>query len=163
MQQKRHQHGGAEHGKQVLEAERNGFQDGKFFLHVMIRRSSMGQISFFFFVIFYCTISFFGFGTKKRDCCLRSSLFEFQWCRGPESNRYGDHSPRDFKSLASASSATPAKSGGDTQNRTGDEGFADLCLTAWLCRLNWSGKRDSNSRPPPWQGGALPLSYFRID
>ena len=25
----------------------------------------------------------------------------------------------------------------------------------------WSGKRDSNSRPPPWQGGALPLSYFR--
>ena len=27
----------------------------------------------------------------------------------------------------------------------------------------WSGKRDSNSRPPPWQGGALPLSYFRIE
>ena len=54
------------------------------------------------------------------------------------------------------------KIGGDTQNRTGDKGFADLCLTAWLCRLNWSGKRDSNSRPPPWQGGALPLSYFRI-
>ena len=26
----------------------------------------------------------------------------------------------------------------------------------------WSGKRDSNSRPPPWQGGALPLSYSRI-
>ena len=25
----------------------------------------------------------------------------------------------------------------------------------------WSGKRDSNPRPPPWQGGALPLSYFR--
>ena len=29
-------------------------------------------------------------------------------CRGPESNRYGDHSPQDFKSCASASSATPA-------------------------------------------------------
>ena len=56
------------------------------------------------------------------------------WCRGPESNRYGDFSPRDFKSLASASSATPAYNGGDTQNRTGDKGFADLCLTAWLCR-----------------------------
>ena len=25
----------------------------------------------------------------------------------------------------------------------------------------WSGRRDSNPRPPPWQGGALPLSYFR--
>ena len=26
---------------------------------------------------------------------------------------------------------------------------------------DWSGRRGSNSRPPPWQGGALPLSYFR--
>ena len=25
----------------------------------------------------------------------------------------------------------------------------------------WSGKRDSNSRPSPWQGDALPLSHFR--
>lgn len=30
------------------------------------------------------------------------------WCRGPESNRYESHDSRDFKSLASASSATPA-------------------------------------------------------
>ena len=89
------------------------------------------------------------------------------WCRGPESNRYGYCYPTDFKSVASASSATSAWQtleayGGGTQNRTGDEGFADLCLTAWLCRRIWSGKRGSNSRPPPWQGGALPLSYFRI-
>lgn len=26
---------------------------------------------------------------------------------------------------------------------------------------NKSGKRDSNSRPQPWQGCALPLSYSR--
>ena len=26
---------------------------------------------------------------------------------------------------------------------------------------NWSGRRDLNSRPSPWQGDALPLSYFR--
>ena len=26
----------------------------------------------------------------------------------------------------------------------------------------WSGRRDSNSRPLPWQGNALPLSYFRM-
>ena len=25
---------------------------------------------------------------------------------------------------------------GDNRNRTGDRGVADLCLTAWLCRLN---------------------------
>lgn len=54
--------------------------------------------------------------------------------------------------------------GGGTQIRTGDEGFADLCLTTWLCRhLNkkWSGRRDLNPRPSPWQGDALPLSHFR--
>ena len=43
-----------------------------------------------------------------------------------------------------------------------NRGFAVPGLTTWLCRQKkWSGKRDSNSRPPPWQGGALPLSYFR--
>jgi len=28
--------------------------------------------------------------------------------------------------------------------------------------FKWSGRRDSNSRPFPWQGNALPLSHFRI-
>jgi hypothetical protein len=27
---------------------------------------------------------------------------------------------------------------------------------------SWSGRRDSNPRPRPWQGRALPLSYTRI-
>jgi hypothetical protein len=27
--------------------------------------------------------------------------------------------------------------------------------------VNWSGRRDSNPRPQPWQGCALPLSYTR--
>ena len=26
----------------------------------------------------------------------------------------------------------------------------------------WSGKRGSNSRPPPWQGGALPTELFPL-
>ncbi len=52
--------------------------------------------------------------------------------------------------------------GGDNRTWTGDEGVADLCLTTWLCRLKWSGRRDSNSRPSPWQGDALPLSHSRI-
>src|SRR5215475_10505599 len=26
----------------------------------------------------------------------------------------------------------------------------------------WSGKRDSNPRPPAWKAGALPLSYSRV-
>ena len=41
-------------------------------------------------------------------------------------------------------------------------GFADLCLTTWLCRLIcWSGRRDLNPRLQPWQGCTLPLSYSR--
>jgi hypothetical protein len=44
----------------------------------------------------------------------------------------------------------------------GDGGFADLCLTTWLCRLcRWSGRRDLNPRLQPWQGCTLPLSYSR--
>ena len=47
--------------------------------------------------------------------------------------------PRDFKSLASTNSATPAEkieeNGGTFRIRTGDGDFADLCLTSWLrCR-----------------------------
>src|SRR6186713_142078 len=44
-------------------------------------------------------------------------------------------------------------------------------LSAWQTRIkqnpggrglstNWSGKRDSNSRPRPWQGRALPTELF---
>src|ERR1700757_2745954 len=29
-------------------------------------------------------------------------------------------------------------------------------------RGTWSGRRDSNPRPRPWQGRALPLSYTRV-
>src|SRR5208337_31140 len=49
-----------------------------------------------------------------------------------------------------------AASGFEPENN----GFADRCLTSWLCRL-WSGKRDSNPRLQPWQGCTLPLSYSR--
>ncbi len=38
----------------------------------------------------------------------------------------------------------------------GNEDFADPCLTAWLCRRGWSGRRGSNPPPQPWQGCALP-------
>lgn len=43
----------------------------------------------------------------------------------------------------------------------GYEGFADPCLTTWLCRL-WSGRRDLNPRHSAWEADALPLSYSRI-
>ena len=55
---------------------------------------------------------------------------------------------RDFKSLASACSATPAKDGGDTRIRTGDEGFAVLCLTTWLCRQINGAEDEIRTRDP---------------
>ena len=35
------------------------------------------------------------------------------------------------------------------------------CSIQLSYRHKWSGRRDSNPRPSPWQGDALPLSYFR--
>ena len=65
--------------------------------------------------------------------------------------------------------------GGWGRNRTGVHGFAGRCITTlppsqtWIAKepvgtgssiKNWSGKRDSNSRPQPWQGCALPTELF---
>ena len=71
------------------------------------------------------------------------------------------------------------KNGGGGRNRTGVYGFAIRCITILLPRRAeglprakklkgkqdafpeiWSGKRDSNSRPIPWQGIALPTELF---
>jgi hypothetical protein len=37
-----------------------------------------------------------------------------------------------------------------------------LSLNDRFAKKIWSGRRDSNPRPRPWQGRALPLSYTRI-
>ena len=52
--------------------------------------------------------------------------------------------------------------GGDTRIRTGDQSFADSCLTTWLYRhiIKWSGKRGSNPRPSRWQRDALSTELF---
>lgn len=75
--------------------------------------------------------------------------------------------------------------GGWNRSRTGVHGFAGRCMTTLpssqmtldfeklrghvtsTCPLNfsnkiWSGKRDSNSRPRPWQGRALPAELFPL-
>ena len=72
----------------------------------------------------------------------------------------------DFKSPVSTNFTTRAKDGGAGRNRTGVHGVAVRCMTTLPPRLIylfavWSGKRGSNSRPQPWQGCALPLSYSR--
>ena len=44
----------------------------------------------------------------KKETLYSNISLTFKECRRPESNRYGYHYPRDFKSRASASSATAA-------------------------------------------------------
>ena len=47
-----------------------------------------------------------------------------------------------------------------------EPGMKDLQSSAlplgYVAIKKWSGRRDSNSRPSPWQGDALPLSHFRM-
>src|SRR5688572_15416957 len=57
---------------------------------------------------------------------------------------------RDFKSRASASFAIPARRTKRTRN-------GGACAPPYLVQ---SGKRDSNPRPQPWQGCALPTELF---
>ena len=56
--------------------------------------------------------------------------------------------PRDFKSLASTGFATRAEKDEPARMRGTDR------------EEKLSGKRDSNPRPQPWQGCALPTELF---
>ena len=72
----------------------------------------------------------------------------------------------DFESGASANSATLAKCN-KQKAATGFEPMIEVLQTSALplgyaAKIkNKSGRRDSNPRPPPWQGDILPLNYFR--
>ncbi len=66
-------------------------------------------------------------------------------CGKRDSNPHGGYPPTVFKTAASAIPPFPQAG---TKKR------------AMLARF-WSGRRDSNPRPSPWQGDALPLSHFR--
>ena len=50
-------------------------------------------------------------------------------------------------------------SGCNTENRKLKTDSSSLRLRTFRI---WSGRRDLNSRPSPWQGDALPLSYSRL-
>ena len=60
-----------------------------------------------------------------------------KWCRGPESNRYGSHLPQDFKSCASASSATPATLERKTGFEPATPTLARWCSTTELLPHIW--------------------------
>src|ERR1700694_4388262 len=55
----------------------------------------------------------------------------------------------DFISRANVGRGSIKEKKGDTQIRTGDGGFADPCLTTWLCRRSWRNFVGSGSLPCP--------------
>ena len=77
----------------------------------------------------------------------------FNWCRRPGSNRYGIIVPQDFKSWASASSATPASSRSDSVSAKAlllyhlrivlSRGFHKLFL-----KMHWKFARNGLESPP---------------
>ena len=65
-------------------------------------------------------------------------------CRERDSNPHSHYWPRDFKSLVSTNSTIAAA----------------FAFENYIKRCCVSGKRDSNPRPQPWQGCALPTELF---
>gem|GEM_PF-4737951 len=83
------------------------------------------------------------------------------WCREPESNRY-DLLDRGILSPL----RLPVPPSRHSWRRHPDLNWGIKVLQTFALPLGdaaikkWSGKRDSNSQPPPWQGGALPIELF---
>ena len=67
-------------------------------------------------------------------------------CRERDSNPHSHYWPRDFKSLVSTNSTIAAA----------------FAFENYIKRCCVSGKRDSNPRPQPWQGCALPTELFPL-
>ena len=72
-----------------------------------------------------------------------------RFCHPPGAFGYTKKTPEQSTLCSGVVEATPGI-------EPGNEDFADPCLTAWLCRRGWSGRRGSNPPPQPWQGCALP-------
>ena len=90
--------------------------------------------------------------TRQRAHASQPKLLK-NWRRGPGSNRrikvlQTSPLPLGYRALAGLPLFEPLP------NRRSQPGGRRRAI--------WSGRRDLNSRPSPWQGDALPLSYSRI-
>ena len=79
-------------------------------------------------------------------------------CRERDSNPHSHFWPRDFKSLVSTNSTIAA-----SLSKIIGAPFLLHCFSWRLQQvIMWSGKRDSDPRPQPWQGCALPTELFPL-
>jgi hypothetical protein len=93
-----------------------------------------------------------------------SQLVRLLRSRGPPSER---PSPKLSERKAHSESVLPERSGIEPPSsmreclrQLGFFAVLKMAEKVWG-RGIWSGRRDSNPRPQPWQGYALPLSYAR--
>ena len=85
---------------------------------------------------------------KKKNSCKLFTYKSFNQCSKRDSNPHRRFCPRDFKSLVSTIPPFELRRMEKAERNRG-------LLCFWV-----SGKRDSNSRPQPWQGCALPTELF---
>ena len=86
----------------------------------------------------------------------------------PANNSFAESRVRPLRHVAREDRAGPGPEDGcPSRIRTSVHGSKVRCPTArrrgsgTFGQDRWSGRRDSNPRPSPWQGDALPLSHFR--
>ncbi|MEA2514083.1 MAG: hypothetical protein QOJ59_3570 [Thermomicrobiales bacterium] len=91
-----------------------------------------------------------------RQCLNQSDSVSWAWIKGVRTAGFEPArvAPAVFKTAASAIPPRPPVFRG----RYNERAFRPVLPE----RIAWSGRRDSNPRPSPWQGDALPLSHFRI-
>ena len=118
-------------------------------------------------VCFFCSYC----GKTKRNLprCLqkknRTNQVLFQKLRRPESNRYGYHYPRDFKSRASASSATTAYSFFHTYLllKSGAYVQSTVALSRYVNGRRWirttEGSASRFTVCPLWPLGNSPMAF----
>ena len=105
-----------------------------------------------------------GFHTQVVICCnitvfpVKKNLPEIRKVRCPrrESNPYSRCGEQDFKSCVSTSSTTRAIGGKYSFKKNPEAGSFRIRDNFYLL----SGRRDSNARPQPWQGCALPAELL---
>jgi hypothetical protein len=130
-----------------------------------VHTSLVGRPAYVFASSLILTLNFYNQESAPKE--YRSNIFQkYLWRLRPESNRrtrlcrpLHNHSATQPQNRFLKSNSLK-KGGGELpspppliQNRL-------IFYQASTIKF-WSGKRDSNSRPQPWQGCALPLSYSR--
>ena len=96
---------------------------------------------------------------RGQECCrfLLTCLVVRSVSRGPTTGRNQVSPASNSLKTLTVGSVTRIRG---NEKRSRGSFFSRTYRRLWSANQIWSGKRGSNSRPPPWQGGALPTELF---